>query len=44
MTAAPGNYVMAATAADVASTARVIIGVALEEASDGETINVEVNA
>ena len=42
VTAAPGNYVMAATAAHVASTNRVIVGVALETASDGEKINVEV--
>lgn len=42
VTASPGNYVKAATAADVASTANVIVGVALETASDGEQINVDV--
>lgn len=42
VTAAPGNYVMKATAAQSTSTQRVIVGVALETASDGETINVEV--
>jgi hypothetical protein len=39
-TAAPGNYVMGC-ADNLASTA-VVIGVALETATDGETINVEV--
>lgn len=42
VTAAPGNYVMKATAAQVASTQRVVLGMALETASDGEKINVEV--
>lgn len=41
-TAAPGNYVMAALDADVTSSYAIIVGVALETASDGETINVEV--
>lgn len=40
--AAPGNYVMAATDADAGSFA-IIVGVALEAASDGEVINVRVN-
>jgi hypothetical protein len=44
VTAVPGNYVMKATAAQVASTQRVVVGVALETASDGEVINVEVFA
>lgn len=42
VTAAPGNYVMKATAAQVASTQRVIVGVALETATAEEQINVEV--
>ena len=42
-TAAPGNYVMEASIADSASFA-LVIGVALETAADGETINVEVFA
>ena len=41
-TAAPGNYVMECTAADMASSLAIHLGVALETASDGETINVEV--
>jgi len=41
-TAAPGNYIMAATDAQVSSSYAIIIGHALEAASDGETINVEV--
>ena len=44
VTAAPGNYVMAATAAQIASTARVIVGTSRELAADGETINIEVDA
>jgi hypothetical protein len=43
-TAAPGNMVKAATAAEIASTAAVIVGVAQEAASDAEKINVEVYA
>lgn len=42
VTAVPGNYVMKATATQVASTQRVVVGVALETATDGEVINVEV--
>jgi len=42
VTAAPGNYVMTATATQVASTQRVIVGVALETATTNEVINVEV--
>ena len=41
--AAPGNYVMAATSTDL-TTLGQIVGRALETASDGETINVEVFA
>ena len=44
VTAVPGNYVMQATTAQIASTARVIVGVCLETASAGETVNVEVLA
>ena len=40
--AAPGNYVMAATDADVTASYAKVIGHALETAVDGETINVEV--
>ena len=44
-TAVPGNYVMAVTATDVTSTSyAIIIGHALEAATAGETINVEVYA
>lgn len=41
-TAAPGNYVMVATDADVTSSWALIVGIARETASDGEVINVEV--
>ncbi len=41
-TAAPGNYVMEMTAADMSSSLAIQVGIAREEASDGETINVEV--
>lgn len=41
-TAAPGNYVMECTAADMASSLGIFVGIALETASDGEVINVEV--
>lgn len=41
-TAAPGNYVMEATDADVTSSLAIIIGIAREAASTGNTINVEV--
>lgn len=41
-TAAPGNYVMECTAADIDSSLAIIVGVALETATAGETINVEV--
>jgi len=44
VTAAPGNYVMAATDAQSLSSMAIIVGEANEEASDGETINVEVYA
>lgn len=43
-TAAPGNYVMQATDADMTASIAKVIGVANEEASAGETINVEVFA
>ncbi len=41
-TAAPGNYVMQVTEADMTSSLAIAMGIAREEASDGETINVEV--
>ncbi len=41
-TAAPGNYVMQCTEADMTASVAVHMGIAREEASDGETINVEV--
>lgn len=41
-TAAPGNYVMQATDADMTASIAIIIGIARETASDGEQINVEV--
>jgi len=41
-TAAPGNYVMECTDADMTLSIAVHMGIAREEASDGETINVEV--
>ena len=43
-TAAPGNYVMAMTAADIASSYAMTVGVALETATADEIINVEVYA
>ena len=44
-TAVPGNYVMAVTTADTSDASYgLIVGMALEAASDGETINVEVFA
>ena len=43
-TAAPGNYVMACTDADMTLSIAVHMGIAREEASAGETINVEVFA
>lgn len=40
-TAVPGNYVMAITAADSATASyAVIVGVCLETAADGETVNI----
>lgn len=41
-TAAPGNYVMQATNADVTSSFSILVGRATEAATDSETINVEV--
>jgi len=41
-TAAPGNYVMACTDADMTSSIQVHMGIAREAATDGEQINVEV--
>jgi len=41
-TAAPGNYVMQATDADMTASISRVVGIANEAASDGETINVEV--
>ena len=43
-TAAPGNYVMQATDADMTASIAIVIGVANEEATADETINVEVLA
>ena len=43
-TAAPGNYVMQATDADMTASIAIVIGVANETASDAEQINVEVFA
>lgn len=40
--AAPGNYVMQCTEADMTSSLLVAMGIALETASDRESINVEV--
>ena len=41
-TASPGNYVMQATDSDMSSSLAIVIGISREEATDGETINVEV--
>lgn len=41
-TAAPGNYVMQCTDADMTASIAIVVGIAREAASDGETINVEV--
>lgn len=41
-TAAPGNYVMQCTDADMTASIAKVIGIARETASDGEQINVEV--
>ncbi len=41
-TAAPGNYVMQCTEADMTASVAIHMGIAREEATDGETINVEV--
>ena len=41
-TAAPGNYVMPCTDADMTSSIAIVIGIAREAATAGETINVEV--
>jgi len=41
-TCSPGNYVCQCTDADMTASTAYIIGIAREEASDGETINVEV--
>ena len=41
-TAAPGNYVMEMTAADMESSLAICVGISREAASDEETINVEV--
>ncbi len=43
-TAAPGNYVMQCTDADVTSSKAIIVGIALETASAAEQINVAVRA
>lgn len=41
-TAVPGNYVMECTAADMASSLAIFVGIALETAAAGETFLVEV--
>ena len=41
-TAAPGNYVMAVTTADMDNSYAIIVGIARETAADGETKCVEV--
>jgi hypothetical protein len=41
-TAAPGNYVMQCTDADMTASIAIVVGVADETASTNETINVEV--
>ena len=41
-TAAPGNYVMQCTAADMTASLATVVGIAREQATAGETINVEV--
>ncbi len=41
-TAAPGNYVMEATNADVTASIANLVGIAREAADNDETINVEV--
>jgi len=41
-TAAPGNYVMECTAADIGSSTAIIIGISRAAATAGEQINVEV--
>ena len=41
-TAAPGNYVMQATDADLTASIAIIVGIAREAASTNEQINVEV--
>jgi len=43
-TAAPGNYVMAMTEADMSNSYAITVGIARETASDAEQINVEVLA
>ena len=43
-TAAPGNYVMQCTDADMTASLAIVVGIAREAASNGETINVEVLA
>lgn len=42
VTAAPGNYVMQATDAQIIASLAIVMGIARETAADGETINVEV--
>ena len=42
-TAAPGNYVMECTTADMASSLAIFVGVALETAAASETFLVEVS-
>ena len=42
VTAAPGNYVMAATDAQMTASVAIVVGIAREAAVADETINVEV--
>jgi len=41
-TAAPGNYVMPCSDADMTASIAIVVGIAREAATAGETINVEV--
>jgi len=41
-TCSPGNYVMACSQSDMTSSMAIVIGKALEDGSNAETINVEV--
>lgn len=43
-TAAPGNYVMQCTDADMTASLAIVVGICNETASDGEQVNIEVFA